>query len=78
MRRTMVMVRRLALLAFATSGLLVVATEPAHAVCDGKGCCPWGAVQSVAPATVQSVAPATGEPDPQYCQPQHCEPVLRH
>jgi len=70
MRRTMVIVRRLVLLASATAGLLVVATEPAHAVCEPQGCCPWGAVQSV--------APAPGERAPQYCSPQHCEPVLRH
>ncbi len=63
MRRTMVMVRRLVLLAFATSGLLVVATGPAHAKCP--------------PAPAQAVAPAAEEPAPQLCQMQHCEPVLR-
>jgi len=70
MRRTMVIVRRLVLLAFAAAGLLVVATEPANAaICEPQGCCPWG---------VQPVAPTTEEPAPQYCEPQHCEPVLRH
>ena len=69
MRRTMVKVRRLVLLAFAAAGLLAVA-EPAHAaICEPQGCCPWG---------IQSVAPATGVQAPQYCDPQHCEPVLRH
>jgi hypothetical protein len=66
----MVMVRRLVLLAFAAAGLLVVTTEPAQAVCEPQGCCPWGAAQ---PAV-----PAPGVPVPQYCDIQHCEPVLRH
>jgi hypothetical protein len=70
MRRTMVIVRRLVLLAFAAAGLQLVATEPANAICEPRGCCPWGAVQSV--------APAPGEPDLQYCDIQHCEPLLRH
>jgi hypothetical protein len=70
----MVIVRRLVLLAFAAAGLLVVATEPAHAVICEPKCCPWD---------VQAVAAAPGElppgkPAPQYCTPQHCEPVLRH
>ena len=76
MRRTMVMVRRLVLLAFAACGLLVVATEPAHALC------PWAAVQSAAPALGEQLGAVPGrldgEPAPQYCSIQHCEPVLRH
>ena len=71
MRRTMLIMRRLVLLAFAATGLLVVVSELANAAsCEPRGCCPWGALESVVPAPAQ--------PDPQYCQPQHCEPLLRH
>jgi hypothetical protein len=74
MRKTMVMVRRLVLLAFATGGLLVVATEPAHALCT-PNCCPWNAVQAAASAPGEL---PPGKAAPQYCSLQHCEPVLRH
>ena len=74
MRRTMVMARRLVLLAFAASGLLAVATEPAYAmICEPK-CCPWPQVQAAAAQT----GPVPGLPVAQYCDLQHCEPVMRH
>ena len=77
MRRTMLMVRRLVVLAFAAAGLLGVASGPAHAgstptVCT-PNCCPWQTVQAGA---VRS--PVTEAPEPQYCDIQHCEPVLGH
>jgi len=82
MRRMMVMARRLALLAFAATGLLVVTTEPAHAICT-PNCCPWNAVHRVSsapsiPDANEFVVPAAGRPTPQYCDIQHCEPMLRH
>ena len=82
MRRMMVTVRRLALLAFAATGLLVVTTEPAHAICT-PNCCPWNAVHRASsapsiPDAKESVVRVSGGPAPQYCDIQHCEPVLRH
>jgi hypothetical protein len=82
MRRMMVMVRRLVLLAFAAAGLLVVTTEPAHALC-APNCCPWNKVEGVSsawsvPDATESVVPVPGGPAPQLCTFQHCEPVLRH
>jgi hypothetical protein len=82
MRRTMKMVRRLVLLAFAATGLLVVTAGPAQAIC-APGCCPSSAVKGDSsgwsiPDATQSVVPVPGRPTPQWCDMQHCEPLLRH